>query len=309
MSPISLSGVVPILATPFDEHGALDEASLGRLVDYEVSAGASGLAIFGMASEAFTLSTSERERILALTVARSAGTELPVITGIAPTSLQTARDQLTQCAAGGASVAMVMPPHFVKPSAQQVVDFFGALSDDAAAAGLEIMVQDAPGATGVVLDADTLAQCASFPAVTSVKVEAPPTAPKIHRLSSRAEFANVELLGGQNAQFLLEELASGAVGTMPACEFTDLLVPIIDAWNDGREDEARDEFTRIMPLVVWGLQPGIAWAIHKEVLVARGIIANAHVRSPASPITPFTRLLLQQMTNRLSLPDLSSVRA
>lgn len=308
MSSMSLRGVVPILATPFDADGALDEASLGRLIDYEVAAGARGLAVFGMASEAFSLSGDERRRILEVAVRGTDGTGLPLIAGIAPTSLQSARDQLASCAAGGASVVMVMPPHFVKPSAAQVVDFFGALSEDAATAGLEIMVQDAPGATGVVMDVDTLAACASFDAVTSVKVEAPPTAPKIHRLSTRAEFGDVEILGGQNAQFLLEELASGAVGTMPACEFTDLLVPIIEDWNAGREDAARDEFTRILPLVVWGLQPGIAWAVHKEVLVARGIIAHSTVRSPASPLAPHSRVLLHQMTERLHLPAVDRVR-
>lgn len=301
MNSTPLSGVVPILATPFDEAGELDVPSLDRLVDFQIRAGARGLAVFGMASEAFALSSEERSTILRRTVDGSAGTGLPIVAGIAPTSLASAREQLERCATGGAAVAMVMPPHLVKPSPQQTIDFFGALAEVAASVNVEIMIQDAPLATGVQMDVAALATCAGFDAVTSIKVEAPPTAPKIHRLVSLAEFPAVDVLGGQNAQFLLEELASGAVGTMPACEFTDVLAPIIDRWVSGDKDAARDQFDRILPLVVWGLQPGIAWAVHKEVLVARGIIAHATVRSPASPLTAFSRMLLDQILGRLAL--------
>jgi 2-keto-3-deoxy-L-arabinonate dehydratase len=92
------------------------------------------------------------------------------------------------------------------------------------------------------------------------------------------------VLGGMNGQFVLDEYARGAVGTMPACEFPDLLAPILADWNAGRHAEAREAFARLLPLVVHGLQQGIAWAVHKEVLVRRGIIDHAVVRSPAKPL-------------------------
>lgn len=304
-----LAGVVPVLATPFHEDGSVDYASLRRLVDWEISAGAAALAVFGLASEAFALSTAERERILRETVTIARSHDLPVIAGITPTSIPTARERLAEAASGGADLVMVMPPHLVKPSAAQIVDFFGDLAADAQAAGVDVMIQDAPGATGVVMDVSTLAQCASFDAIRSIKVEAPPTASKIHALEQRLLGSGVQLLGGQNAQFLLEELASGAIGTMPACEFTDLLVPVLEDWRQGRTDAARDGFAALMPLIVWGLQPGLGWAVHKEVLMARGIIDCAAVRAPASALTSFSRSLLEPVLDRLGIARSSAAVA
>lgn len=299
-------GVVPVLATPFDADGSLDLAGLGRLIDFELAAGAAGLATFGLASEAFALSADERRRILATLSAATRGTNVTVIAGVTPTSIATATDQLGPCVEGGAGVIMVMPPHFVKPSASQLVEFFGEIGDEASRHGVDVMIQDAPGATGVVLDPATLSACGGLPGIRSIKVEAPPTAPKIRALAERPELAEVALLGGQNAQFLLEELASGAVGTMPACEFTDLLVPIVDAWNDGRDDDARSMFERLMPLIVWGLQPGLGWAVHKEVLVSRGIIDSATVRAPAARLTAHSTELLADVVRRLELSRVDS---
>ena len=50
-----LRGVLPILSTPFDEAGALDEASLRTLVRREVEAGVHGLTILGIAGEVYKL--------------------------------------------------------------------------------------------------------------------------------------------------------------------------------------------------------------------------------------------------------------
>ena len=102
------------------------------------------------------------------------------------------------------------------------------------------------------------------------------------------------VLGGQNALFVLEEYARGAVGTMPACEFPDLLAPVL-------RSRSRAEFTRLLPLIRFGLQPGIAWSIHKQVLVRRGIIASATVRSPAADADPETLAWLDDVLRDLEL--------
>jgi 4-hydroxy-tetrahydrodipicolinate synthase len=113
-----------------------------------------------------------------------------------------------------------------------------------------------------------------------VKVETQPTAPKIGAVIE-ATAAGFGVLGGQNALFVLEEYARGAEGTMPACEFPDLLAPVLRQWTAGDTAAARGSFTRLLPLIRFGLQPGIAWSIHKHVLVRRKLITSAAVRPPA----------------------------
>jgi 2-keto-3-deoxy-L-arabinonate dehydratase len=294
-----LSGLVPILATPFRSDGSLDLPSLARLVEFQVASGAAGVATFGLASETFTLSAQERRLVLDTVVrtARTASDPLPVVAGIAATGLYPAVEQGKEAADGGATVLMVLPPFLVRPGDDQLAEFFGEL---AAAVGVPVMMQDAPALTGVPMSVRVIAETGQLPGVDYVKIEAAPTAPKVAAVASAVAGLAVStaasaagstvaggklrVFGGQNAQFLLDELDRGAIGTMPACEFTDLLAPVMTAWDAGRRDEAEARFYRLLPLLVYGLQSGIAWAVHKEVLVRRGIIADARVRAPARPL-------------------------
>ncbi|GAA2949331.1 dihydrodipicolinate synthase family protein [Microbacterium luteolum] len=297
MAP-TLQGLMPILATPFDETGALDRAGLRRLVEFQLAAGVDGVAVFGMASEGFALTTEERRAILD-DVVRLVDGRVPVIAGVNGTSTATSIEQALLAEEGGADALMVLPPFMVKPPAGTLVDFYG---DVAAATSLSVMVQDAPGVTGVAMTPALIAELARLDGVDSVKVEAPPTAPKVGAVVDAIGDSRFAVLGGQNAQFCLEEYARGAVGTMPACEFPDLLAPVLAQFVEGRVEEARADFRRMLPLVLIGLQGGIAWAVHKEVLVARGVIEHATVRYPASRLDAGSRAAVKLVIEELDLP-------
>lgn len=290
--PHTVHGLVPILATPFQPDGSLDLPSLRRLVEFQLASGVDGVAVFGMASENFALTAAERAVILREVTGVVAGA-VPVVAGVAATSTVTALEQVEAFA--GASALMVLPPFMVKPGPAQLTEFYATV----AAAGQEVMVQDAPGATGVPMPVPLIVELAKLPGVTSVKVESPPTAPKVAAVVDAVADQDFAVLGGQNAQFCLAEYAGGAVGTMPACEFPDLLAPVLADWR-----HARDAFTRLLPLILCGLQQGIAWAVHKEVLVRRGVIASATVRSPAATPTRATIAELDTVLADLALPPL-----
>ncbi|WP_419999787.1 dihydrodipicolinate synthase family protein [Streptomyces boninensis] len=291
-------GLVPVLATPFTADGSLDRASLRRLVEWQLSSGADGVAVFGMASEGFALTGADRAAVLE-DVTAVAGGAVPVVAGVSPTSLVTALEQVDQAVAGGADALMVLPPYLAKPSAQQLVDFYGAVGERAG--GASVMVQDAAGVTGVPMPVPLITEFGKLAGVDSVKVESAPTAPKIEAVAAAAP-DGFEVLGGQNAFFLLEELAAGAVGTMPACEFTDALRVVLDDWSAGRVADAHAAYERLLPLIRFGMQPGLAWAVHKEVLVRRGIVASATVRMPAQDLSEAVRGQLEGVLDRLGLP-------
>ncbi|WP_102193186.1 dihydrodipicolinate synthase family protein [Microbacterium aurantiacum] len=302
---MTLHGLMPILATPFDEAGALDRDSLRRLVEFELASGVDGVAVFGMASEGFALTADERRTILD-DVVRIVDRRVPVVAGVNGTSTATSIEQALIAEEGGADALMVLPPFMVKPPAATLVDFYGEV---AAATALSVMVQDAPGVTGVSMPPALIAEIARLDGVDSVKIEAPPTAPKVGAVVDAVGDSDFAVLGGQNAQFCLEEYARGAVGTMPACEFPDLLAPVLADFVAGRVDDARAGFRRMLPLVLIGLQGGIAWAVHKEVLVARRIIEHATVRYPAARLDAGSRAAVDLVIEELDLPRLpASVR-
>ncbi len=292
-----LHGLMPILATPFDESGGLDRAGLRRLVEFELAADVDGVAVFGMASEGFALTAAERRTVLGDVVELVAG-RVPVVAGVNGTSTVNAVEQAREAEAGGADALMVLPPFMVRPPAATLVDFYGTV---AASTGLPVMVQDAPGVTGVAMSPVLIAELSRLDGVRAVKVESPPTTPKVGHVVDAVANPGFAVLGGQNAQFCLEEHAAGAVGTMPACEFPDLLGPVLRLYAAGEVERARADFRRILPLVLLGLQPGIAWAVHKEVLVARGIIEQATVRYPASPLDATSRAALRVVLDELRL--------
>jgi 4-hydroxy-tetrahydrodipicolinate synthase len=295
MSAPELAGVLPVLATPFTADLGLDLESLAKLTQWQVDAGAGGVAVFGFASEGFALSGPERARIIGV-VREVLPPSLPLIAGVSATGTAEAVVLADEAARGGATHLMVLPPHMVTPSRNQLVGFYR----DVAAVGLPIMIQDAPGNSRVTMPPDLIVELAEIKGVTSVKVESPPTAPKIASLAAAVP-AGFDVLGGQNALFLLEEMSGGAVAAMPACEFTDLLVEAVAAFRAGEAALARTRFNRLLPLIRFGLQPGLAWAVHKEVLVRRGLIGSAAVRPPAQPIDDRTRSWLDDVLADLGL--------
>ena len=297
-----IHGLVPILATPFNARGELDERGLRRLVRFQLASGADGVGIHGMASEAFTLDDEERDRLLAVVDDEVDG-EVPMVVGAGGTALSPAIAQARRAAAGGADALMVMAPNLVKHSPEQLVEFFAQLAE---ASGIPVMVQDAPAVTGVALTADLVARICREPGVDYVKTEAQPTAPWVASAVTALN-GGARVLGGQNSLFLLEEYDRGAVGTMPASEMTDVLRTILDAYSLGDQDHAREVFNRVLPLLRYGLQPGLAWAVHKHVLVERGIIAEPFVRAPAKALDRHTVQGLKAILDDLKLPPATAI--
>nr|NIS41213.1 dihydrodipicolinate synthase family protein [Desulfuromonadales bacterium] len=52
MTTLPTGGLVAVAVTPLDERGAVDIAGIGRLMDFYVNCGASGVALLGVMGEA-----------------------------------------------------------------------------------------------------------------------------------------------------------------------------------------------------------------------------------------------------------------
>jgi 4-hydroxy-tetrahydrodipicolinate synthase len=120
-----LRGIIPILLTPFTADGALDEASLRRLVDAQIVAGVHGLG-FALGSEIFKLTEAERDRATTIIVEQVAG-RLPVVinTGTNGTDLAVFYSRRAQEL--GADAVMVTPPAFVPPTADETLAYYRAI--------------------------------------------------------------------------------------------------------------------------------------------------------------------------------------
>jgi 4-hydroxy-tetrahydrodipicolinate synthase len=275
----AISGVCPVLATPFDDRGLPDAPGLARIAEFAIRCGADALVYPGVASEAEHLSDAERYSLLdALAVAVHG--RVPLVVGATDAQPAAAMRHLQKAASLGAAAAMVMAPARLAGDTVALIDYYRAL---AAAADVPIMLQNASPPAGAGFDMSAIARVvAEVPAVRYVKEETMPCGQRISSLLETREIGVapnfIGVLGGAGGRYLLDELARGALGTMPACELTDIHVVMVAAWRAGNRSFARTLYNRSLPLL--NFQAVFRWAMTKEVLKRRGIIDGAHVRAP-----------------------------
>jgi 2-keto-3-deoxy-L-arabinonate dehydratase len=275
-----LTGIYPIANTPFHPDGSVDFESQDRLIDYLLEQGAHGLGLFGNASEGYTLSSEERIALMKRIAKRVDG-RVPLVASSGHTGTDAAVALSKEMEDLGADCLMVLPPYFLKTDGDGLVHYFQEISK---AVSIPIMVQDAPLMTQVAMPPALLARMArEIENVRYVKVEAPPTPPKITALA-RLAGDSLTLFGGLNCQFFIEEWQRGARGQMPGSDRARDLVEIWNQLEKGDLEGAWRNFSRILPLLRFELQPGLGVSAQKHNLVAEGVIACARVRHPTASL-------------------------
>jgi 4-hydroxy-tetrahydrodipicolinate synthase len=264
-----LRGIFPIVYTPFDEQGRIDEEELERLVEHLIAAGVHGLAAVGGASECHKLSIDERTWLAERTM-HYARERVPVIVG---TSATNTTDAVTLCRHAekiGAKAVYLTPPLFGAVTMPSLMHHFGTVAQ---AMSLPIMVQDAQ----VSVSPAQIAELASaFPTVCYAKEEAPLTSG--HRITElKTRCPEVKILSG--GTYLLDDLARGAQGAIPGSVGVADLSTAYNLTIAGDHDGARAAFDHFTPLSFWRRQFPLLGA--KEVLKRIGVFKAAHLRQPA----------------------------
>src|ERR687897_3559852 len=274
----ALHGCIPILVTPFAEDGSLDLASLEREIEWVLAEGASGVACAAIASEGYKLTETERDAVITTTVRRIGG-RLPVVASADGPGEEPAIDRARRAAALGADTLMVLPSYFVKPAPEALVSYYARIADES---GLPIMLQDAPQLTGVSMSPALWARMAeATPGLRYVKAEGTPQGPTISE-ALRLCGDRVGVFCGWGGLSLLDALERGAVGNMPAPNFTRFYADVQRLWEAGDRAVAEDLFERGVPFAMWTMQSiDHSVTAAKEELRRRGIIGSARLRQPA----------------------------
>lgn len=293
MSTTTMRGVYPILITPFNEDGTIDQASLHSLIDFNLDAGVHGLGV-ALGSEIFKLSEAERDQVIRIVVDRVAG-RVPVVinTGAPGTDLTIFYSQ--RAAELGADALMILPPSFMPVSGPELVAYY---QDISAAVNIPIFLQDIPVATIPPDLAHQIAETCEW--VQYIKVESQPITAKVAAMAEQAGDV-LTIFGGAGGGYFIEEMRRGSVGTMPFCSQPEAFVQIWDLCLAGDERAAMEIFNRyLMPISRLGAQSaGLFYHVHKELLRHRGIIRSAHVRKPAPAIDNLLQQELQVVLDEL----------
>ena len=293
-------GVYVIAATPFTDTGAIDFASIDRLVEFYLDCGVDGMTILGVMGEFQKLSESETMAVAKRFLAAARG-RIPVIVGVS----NPGTDQLVRLAGGaveaGAAGVMVMPIPGLKTDEAVTGYMSGVLG--ALGASIPVCVQDYPQLSGVWFSAGCFAGLVDrFDQIVMFKHEESPGLTKlsaIRKLCDGREHRRVSILCGNGGIHLPQEYLRGADGAMTGFAFPEMLVRMDRLFQLGKPEEAEDLNDLYLPIIRHELQPGIGLAIRKEILRRRGAIASAAVRAPGPKLDATDHAELDRLLARL----------
>ena len=270
----TLSGTFPVLPTPFRDDGSVAEDDFLALIDFALEAGVDGVVFPGVASEVQTLTAAERTSLVALLGRRLVG-RLPFIVGASDPDADAAGARAREGCTAGAAAAMVMAPARLGADVEAQIAYFTAI---AAAAGLPVMLQNAPLPVGAGLTPETVARIAmAVEGVTLVKEETPPCGQHLTRIQTAAGSSLSGIFGGAGGRYIIDELRRGSAGTMPALELADVHVALVNAWRADEQSRARELFRQALPLL--NFQAIFRMHMGKAVLRRRGVIRHTFVRA------------------------------
>ena len=272
-----ITGVTPILVTPYDAEGRIAWSDIDAQVDHLASLQIAAAGI-GFGSDILRLTERERDELVGH-VARRASGQLLVVASTGANSIAAGSERAVAAVDAGADILMVLPPGSITMADPiDVLEYFQVIS---ARVAVPLIVQDAPGMTGTSMSPELLAQLArEVPRIVALKIEAIPSAVKIASVASQ-DHGSAAILGGAGGIDFYQELRRGADGTVPGIAFTELFVEVHRRFALDR-GAARRLFNRFLPLVALSNRDGSTFfRCQLEILRRRGLIGAAHLRPPA----------------------------
>jgi dihydrodipicolinate synthase/N-acetylneuraminate lyase len=163
---VQLRGILAAVTTPFTADGsAIDEPVIATQVDRLVGAGIHGLVPTGTTGEFMTLNPAEYRRVVELYVQAAAG-RVPVVAGVGALSTKDAVELARDFERLGADAIMIVPPFYDPLDFPTLKAFLTAVS---AAVTVPIVFYNVPGATGIRLTADEIAELGDVERVDYLK--------------------------------------------------------------------------------------------------------------------------------------------
>ena len=274
----ALTGVLPVVQTPFHDDETVDWPTLRREVDWLFEHGANGL-VAAMVSEWLMLTEDERERYTA-ELTEAAGDRGPVVVSVGAEWTGAAVRLARIAEQAGCAAVMAIPPlsRQVPPSA--LLDYYRAIAE---ATALPLIVQDASSYVGSPLPIDVMVRLLDVfgPEKILFKPEAAPLGPNFSLLRD-ATGGQAQIFDGSGGIALVDTFHRGIVGTMPGADLVRAIVPLWHALVEGNEERAYRIAGPLCQLVAMQMQAGLGGflAIEKYLLVKQEVFHSARCRSP-----------------------------
>ncbi len=291
------TGCGTAIVTPFRTDGAIDEAALKALVNWQIASGIDFLVACGSTGEAATLDEEEWLRTVSLVTETAAG-RVPVWGGCTHNNTRTLlrlADRLKQLRGVGAVLSA--NPYYNKPSQEGQFQHFLALAQTVAP--LPVVIYNIPGRTGVNLEPGTVVRlaeaAANIQAIKESSGKLPQIAELVHLLPGGFKvFSGDDNMALGSIGVGAQGLISVASNEIPAEMSRMIHAALSNNWAEARELERR--YARLIDANFWDSNPCPV----KTVLSLMGRCTD-HVRLPLVPPSAATRQRLVQVAGELGL--------
>lgn len=271
----ALRGPFIILNTPFTSSGDVDWDDLVREVQFVDRAGCTGIVWPQGSSSVNQLTKDERMHGMEVLAKAVQGKRLALVLGVQGKDVNEMREFATRADPLGPDAVIAMPPSTGK-SMDDYRAYFQAL---AAATKRPVFVQTSGGARDLPPATDLIIDLAKqFPNFGYVKEESQPLIPRL-KAELQARPAMKGIFSAAFAEGFLYELRLGVDGVITGSGmYGDVLAHVWDSHQKGRDDEARDAYSKFLLMRNLEAQiPGTGLFIMKK----RGIFKTTVRRATA----------------------------
>jgi len=288
-------GVHTALATPM-KGGAVDYASMGRLVDYQIAQGIQGLVPAGTTGESPTLDYDEHIEVVRFTVERAKG-KVPVMAGAGSNSTTEQLELVRRAVDAGAECLLLVAPYYNKPNQEGLFRHFGAA---AKSTNKPIILYSIPGRCVIDIAIPTVKRLhREFPNIIGIK-DSGATTDRVSEM--RRELGPKFIILSGDDSLTLPMIACGADGVISVA--SNLAVkPIVEMVRLTRAGDlagAKKLHLKYFPLFK-NIFTEPSPAPIKHALRRAGLIASAEVRPPLCEITQATAKLVDATLRELGL--------
>ncbi|MBT5871427.1 MAG: 4-hydroxy-tetrahydrodipicolinate synthase [Bacteroidetes bacterium] len=161
-----LIGTGVALITPFTKQGAVDTASLTRIVNFQIDNGVNYLVVLGTTAESAVLSGEEKQLVIDTIVSANAG-RLPLVLGIGGNNTKAVVDEFVATDMTVFTAILSVSPMYNKPSQEGIYRHFAAI---AAVSSKPIILYNVPGRTASNMEPQTVVRLAQdFKNIVAIK--------------------------------------------------------------------------------------------------------------------------------------------
>jgi len=237
-----IQGSIVAIITPFKE-GKVDENAYRDLIEWQISAGTDAIVPCGTTGESATLGVDEHKRVIEICVETVNG-RVPVIAGTGANSTSEAVALTKAAEKIGADASLQVSPYYNKPVQDGLYEHFKHVAESTA---LPIILYNIQGRTGVNILPETIARLAEIDNIVAVKEAS-------GSIVQMAEIINlcgdkIDVLSGDDPMTLpLLSIGGKGVISVSANVAPEDNALLWDLWCEGKFDEARKVFYKLLPL-------------------------------------------------------------